>query len=156
MSKPSPRCPMHRRDEMSNATVRRDVQYTVETMCPTHRRDIKSQWNSRDIIYLECPNDRIDKLDKRMQKTIAPVEPVTKHRSNRLASDTPVPYHRCNESCIAQPSEGSQVTPVEPVIPSWRHWCIHHAILQRACQVAEKKVSLAPDEPVVHQCKALV
>ena len=47
MSKPSPRRPMHRWDEMSKATMRRDVQYTVETRRPIHRRDIKSQWPSR-------------------------------------------------------------------------------------------------------------
>ena len=54
---------MHHRDEMSNAPSRRDVQCTVETRCPMHRRDIKSQWKSREI-YLECPNDHCDELDK--------------------------------------------------------------------------------------------
>jgi len=32
-----------------------------------------------------------------------------------------------------------QVAPVEPVVPSWWHRWIHHTILQRRCQVVEKK-----------------
>ena len=45
-----------------------DVQFNAE-MCPIHRWDDKSQWKSRDRIYLECPNDRCDKLDKWSKKT---------------------------------------------------------------------------------------
>ena len=95
-----------------------DVQFTAE-MCPIHRWDDKSQWKSRDRIYLKCPKDRNDELDKRMQKTVAPVEPVTKHRSNRLASDTLVPYYRCKRPSNAQPSGEVQVAPVTPMVLIW-------------------------------------
>ena len=92
---------------MSTAMSRRGVQPTVEI-------SIRSEKTEK--IYLECPNDRSNKLDKRIQKTVALVEPVTKHRSNRLASDTPVPYHRCKGPSNAQPSGEVQVAPVTPVV----------------------------------------
>ena len=51
-------------------------------------------------------------------ETVAPNELVTLHRSNRWASDTPVPYHRCIGLCRDEPSGEVQVEPVEPEIPS--------------------------------------
>ena len=49
---------------------------------------------------------------------VAPDEPVILHRSNRWASDTPVPYHRCIGLCRDEPSGEVQVALVELEIPS--------------------------------------
>ena len=76
--------------KMSNSPLR-CVQSTAET--PNHSE-------KAERIFMRFPNDRCDELDKRMQKTVAPVEPVTKHRSNQLASDTPVSYHWCIWSAL--------------------------------------------------------
>ena len=49
-------------------------------------------------------------------ETVAPDAPVTLHRSNQLAADTPVPYHWCNGPSNAQPSGEVQVALVTPVV----------------------------------------
>ena len=59
--------------KMSNSLLR-CVQSTTEM--PNHSE-------KAERIFMRFPNDRRDELDKRMQKTVAPVEPVTKHRSNQ-------------------------------------------------------------------------
>ena len=72
--------------------------------CVQSTAEMTSRSEKAETIYLKCPKESNDELDKKMQKTVAPVEPVTKHRSNRLALDTPVPYHRCKGPSNAQPS----------------------------------------------------
>ena len=44
-------------------------------------------------------------------ETVGPIEPVMPHRSNRLALDTPVPYHRCKGPSNVHPSGEVQVAP---------------------------------------------
>ena len=73
------------------------------------------------------------------EETVAPDAPVTLNQSNRLASDTPVLYDRCN---------GPSKCPGHGLVQSstgytggtnlW-HLCKHHVMHQRACQAAEEK-----------------
>ena len=72
-------------------------------------------------------------------ETVAPDAPVILHRSNRLAADTPVPYHRCNGPCNAQAMwSKASITGFTGDL-KWEPRCNHHAITQRACQVASKQ-----------------
>ena len=109
-------------------------------------------------------------------ETVGPDTPVTLHRSNRLAADTPVPYHWCNGPCNAQAMwRKASITGCTGDV-KWEPRCNHHAITQRACQVGVKKffqhwlnrwctkqgtgvisrqklkISSGPDEPVKHRC----
>ena len=66
-------------------------------------------------------------------KTVTPDAPVTLHRSNRLALDTPVLYHRCNGPSNAQARGEVQSSTSYTGGANLRHRCNHHAITQRAC-----------------------
>ena len=64
---------------------------------------------------------------------------VTLHRSNRLASDTTVQYHRCNGPSNAQAKGEKFMLHRMNRWCSLMHRCKHHAFTQRACQAAEEK-----------------
>ena len=72
------------------------------------------------------------------EETVAPDAPVTLNQSNRLASDTPVLYDRCNGPSKC-PSHGlvQSSTGYTGGTNLW-HRCKHHVMHQRACQVGEK------------------
>ena len=144
MSKPSPRRPMHRWDEMSKATMRRDVQYTVETKCPTHHRDIKSQWKKRDRIYWNVQmtaatswtKDAVDSSTGRTGDP-APVYPVGAGCTGVLAPE---------QYAVLVPA--SQVAPDAPVVPSW---CTGESTISCIREHVKQpwRNSLAPVTPVV-------
>ena len=72
-------------------------------------------------------------------ETVAPDAPVRQHRSNRLASNIPVLYHRCNGPCNAQAKRRSSSNTGCTGDAKLKHRCNHHAFTQRACQAAEEK-----------------
>ena len=72
------------------------------------------------------------------EETVAPDAPVTLHRSNRLASDTPVPSHRCNGPSNAQARGEMQSSTGYTGGTTLRRRCKHIVMHQRACQVGEK------------------
>jgi len=80
--------------------------------------------------------------------TVAPDAPVTLHQSNRPASDTPVPYHRCNGSWSGE----KQVSQDAPVMSSGSIRAITMLSLREPVKWREE-ISSAPDEPVVHQAR---
>ena len=69
---------------------------------------------------------------------VAPDAPVTLHQSNRVASDIPVLYHRCNGPCNAQPKGRSSSSTGFTDGTILRRRCKHIVMHQRACQVGEK------------------
>ena len=88
-------------------------------------------------------------------ETVAPDAPVTLHRSNRSASDTPVLYHSGMGRAMPRLREKSKVAPVTRVV-------LIEASVQAPCHAPEsmsswrEDVSSAPDEPVVHKGEAPV
>ena len=90
---------------------------------------------------------------------MGPDAPVTLHWSNRLAADTPVPYHRCNGPSNAQPSRETQVSPDTPV-RSKRGVGAFTMLLLREHVKQPRRSSSAPVTPVVtgarHQCNAVI
>ena len=128
---------------MSNVPLRHpinrwDVQFIVEipnspTRRPTYRGHIKLQRKSRDSIYLECPNDRYDELEKCNKETgKTKCDRIIRHPHGRtirpMRPDDPMPEKEGSDYCLEHSSERmfSQgwKLPSRPDDPSWGIWSV--------------------------------